>query len=64
MLDILICLPVLIAAGLIGNWFLAEVRKSRQKRELWYKPYFTIPGIMILLAFTLPAIVFIIIRSM
>ncbi len=52
MLDILIFLPVVIAAGIIGNWFLTEVRKSRQRGEPSYKPYLTIPGIMILLAMT------------
>ena len=47
---------VLIAAILIGNWFLAEVRKSKIKQEPWYKPYISPPGLIILAALSLPLI--------
>jgi hypothetical protein len=45
---------VLIAAILIGNWFLAEVRKSKIKQEPWYKPYVSLPGLIIIAALSLP----------
>ena len=47
---------VLIAAILVGNWFLAEVRKSNIKKEPWYKPYVSLPGLIILAALSLPLI--------
>ena len=47
---------VLVAALIIGNWFLAEVRKARLKREPWYKPYLSVPGLIILAALSLPLI--------
>jgi len=31
---------VLVAAILIGNWFLAEVKKARLKGKPWYQFYF------------------------
>ncbi len=45
---------VLVAAVIIGNWFLSEVRKARLNNEPWYKPYFSIPGIIMLVALSLP----------
>jgi hypothetical protein len=47
---------VLIAAIIIGNWFLAEVKKTNRKRQPWYKPYLSIPGLIILVALSLPLI--------
>lgn len=47
-------IPVLIAAMLLGNWFMAEVKKSKTRGEKWYKPYFSLPGILILLALFIP----------
>ena len=45
---------VLVAAIVIGNWFLSETRKAKLNKEPWYKPYFTVPGIIILVALSLP----------
>ncbi len=45
---------VLLAAIAIGNWFLNEVKKAKLKNEPWYKPYLSIPGIIILAALSLP----------
>ena len=45
---------VLIAAILIGHWFLAEVKKSKIKRAPWYTPYLSVPGLIILAALSLP----------
>jgi len=49
-------ITVLVAALIIGNWFLAEVRKAKLRREPWYKPYLSIPGLIILAALSLPLI--------
>ncbi len=45
---------VLLAALVIGNWFLKEAKKAKLKNEPWYKPYLSIPGIIILVALSLP----------
>jgi hypothetical protein len=47
---------VLVAASIIGNWFLAEVRKAKLRKEPWYKPYLSVPGLIILAALSLPLI--------
>jgi hypothetical protein len=54
--DLVRVAAVLIAAILVGNWFLAEIRKSKIKREPWYKPYVSLPGLIILAALCLPLI--------
>jgi hypothetical protein len=43
----------LVAAILVGNWFLSEVKKVRAKGGPWYQPYLSIPGVMIILAILL-----------
>lgn len=46
---------VLMAAILLGNWFLAEVKSAKAQRKPWYRPYLSLPGIVILLiAIALP----------
>jgi hypothetical protein len=45
---------VLVAAMIIGNWFLAEVAKARLNKQPWYKPYVSVPGLLILAALSLP----------
>ncbi len=57
--NILKLIAVLVAALLIGNWFLAEVTEARSKGKPWYQPYLSIPGLLIILAFLLPIIVWI-----
>ena len=47
---------VLVAAIVIGNWFLAEVKKAKIKQQPWFKPYLSIPGLIILAALSLPII--------
>jgi len=47
---------VLIAAIIIGNWFLAEVKKAHRQQLPWYKPYLSVPGLIILIAVCLPLI--------
>ncbi|MGD8242546.1 MAG: hypothetical protein PVF59_06970 [Desulfobacterales bacterium] len=46
---------VLMAAILLGNWFLAEVKSAKALRKPWYAPYLSLPGIAILvIAIILP----------
>ena len=55
-------IAVLVAAILVGNWFLAEVKEARLKGKAWYQPYLSAPGILILLALVVPIIIWIIKR--
>jgi len=41
---------VLIAALILGNSFLAELKKARAQGLPWYKPYLSPAGIVILIA--------------
>ena len=43
-------IAILIAAGLLGNWFLSELREARSAGKPWYAIYLTPPGILVLLA--------------
>ena len=45
---------VLAAAMIIGNWFLIEVKKAKFNKQPWYKPYLSVPGLIILAALSLP----------
>ncbi|MBL0714037.1 MAG: hypothetical protein JJV98_10095 [Desulfosarcina sp.] len=46
---------VLVAAIMLGNWFLSEIRSARAHQKPWYRPYLSLPGIAILLiAIVLP----------
>lgn len=55
--------PVLIASIIVGKWFLAEVSKSKQKGEPWYKPYLSIPGIIIIIISLLAPVVIIALKK-
>ncbi len=43
----------LAAAAILGNWFLAEARKSKILGKPWYATYLSTPGIIILLLIVL-----------
>jgi len=59
MIKILMYTPVLIASIILGKWFLAEASKSKQKGEAGYKPYVSIPGIIIvIIVLGLPVVIF------
>jgi hypothetical protein len=47
-------IPILIAAFMLGNWFLKEVKKAKAAGEPWYAPYLTVPGILVLIVLMLP----------
>ena len=57
-LKILQFISILIAAGILGNWYLAEYRKARRAAMPWYRAYFSLPGIVIFITILiLPIIV-------
>jgi hypothetical protein len=53
---------VLMAASILGNWFMAELRKARHAGAPWYKPYLSAPGILIIIAILLPVVYWFVIR--
>ena len=53
-MTILKAIPILLAAFLLGNWFLSEVKKAKLAAKPWYAPYLTIPGILIIIVFMIP----------
>lgn len=53
---------VLIAAIIIGNWFLAEVKKAHRLNLPWYRPYVSVPGLIILIAVCLPLVYLMLVR--
>ena len=42
-------MAIFAAAGILGSWFLSEAKKSKLKGEPAYKPYLSLPGIIIAL---------------
>lgn len=58
--NILKLVAVLVAAILVGNWFLAEVKKARLKGKTWYQFYLSPPGLLIILTLLLPIIIWIV----
>ena len=53
-MTILKAIPILLAAFLLGSWFLSEVKKAKIAAKPWYAPYLTVPGVLILIALTIP----------
>ena len=56
-------LAPLVAAILVGNWFLSEVKKARATNQPWYRPYVSPPGLLIILAAILIPIILWIIKK-
>lgn len=50
----------LLAAVILGNLFLTEVKKARTARAPWYAPYLTLPGLMVLAALCSPILIWLI----
>ena len=42
-------IAVLLAAAILGNWYLAEYRKARAANLSSFRAYFSLPGILIVL---------------
>ena len=59
LLSYLKVIPILIAAMILGNWFLSEVKKNRESRAPWYAPYLSIPGILILVMILVPLLMWV-----
>lgn len=53
---------VLLAAILLGNWFLAALRTSRAQGKPWYAVYLSLPGILVVLAILLPVFFWLAVR--
>ncbi len=50
-------IPILLASFLIGNWFLAELKRANDSDKPWYTAYLSPPGLIILLAiFVIPIV--------
>jgi hypothetical protein len=52
-------IAVLLAASFLGNWFLAEIKKSRALKLPWYTPYLSTPGLLIIVAIFIPVVLWI-----
>lgn len=48
---------VFAAATYLGRWFQAEMKTSRARREPLFKPFLSLPGLIILGALTLLPII-------
>lgn len=55
-LSVLKMTATLVAAIMVGNWFVAEVRKAKINGLPWYRPYLTLPGAVIVLFIVLPLV--------
>lgn len=49
LLDIVKIAAILSAAGILGNWFLKEVKQAKLSGSPWYAPYLTAPGILVVI---------------
>lgn len=47
-------IAVLVAAIIVGSSFQKELRKARALNLPWYRPYLTLPGIVIIIAILMP----------
>jgi len=54
MIQLLSFISVLVAAILIGTWFLDEIKQAKINNHPWYKPYLSTPGIIIIMALVCP----------
>lgn len=55
-------LAVLVAAIILGNWFLSEAKAARAKGRPKYAVYLTLPGILVILAALLPLVIWLVTR--
>ncbi len=49
-IEILKLIPILIAALLLGNWFMSELKSARLKGKPRWAPYLSAPGLLIITA--------------
>lgn len=50
----------LIAAVIVGNWFLSEAKRAKVAGKPWYTPYLSIPGLLILVVMMIPLVLWVI----
>ncbi len=51
-----VAIPILIASMIVGSWFLKEHKKNKALGIPWYKSFLTPPGIIILIAISIPIV--------
>ena len=56
LIDAVKLVSVLLGAVILGNWFLAELKKSHRRNLPWYSVYLSPPGLLILAALLVPII--------
>lgn len=49
----------LIAAVIVGNWFLSEAKRAKIAGKPWYTPYLSVPGALVLVALSIPLVLWI-----
>jgi hypothetical protein len=49
----------LIAAVIVGNWFLSEAKRAKMAGKPWYTPYLSIPGFLILVVIMIPLVLWV-----
>jgi hypothetical protein len=49
----------LIAAVIVGNWFLGEAKRAKLAGKPWYTPYLSIPGLLVLIALMIPLVLWV-----
>ena len=55
-LSVLKMVATLVAAIMVGNWFVTEVKTARAKKLPWYRPYLSLPGAIIILFLVMPIV--------
>ncbi len=50
----------LIAAVIVGNWFLSEAKRAKIAGKPWYTPYLSIPGLLILVVMMIALVLWVI----
>lgn len=59
----LLKMAAVLAGGLLlGRMFFGEVKKAKASGAPWYAPYFTAPGLLVLVALLLPIVIWIFAR--
>jgi hypothetical protein len=59
LLGILKLATPLIAAVIVGNWFLGEAKRAKIAGKPWYTPYLSLPGLCILVAMMIPLVLWV-----
>jgi len=58
-IGVLKAIAALTAAILVGRWFLDEVQKAQRRKDAWYRPYLSPPGLLILAFMAIPIVMWI-----